>query len=523
MIKYDNEMNPSNSQWKILLLVGIVVLSLSQSPSLYSAREPNSSSNVLILYDKSSNWDWVGYLSGLFLANLLGHFDVSYTLSLIETYTAGRLNQYNVIFYLGTQYNNQLPEFFIQDVLHTTRTIVWFRYNLWQLIQAQPNFSSQYGFTFDGLDTSSYDQIIYKNTVLTKNPLDAELCHITINEPTLVSVPAKARQASTGNTIPYIIHTKHFWYVADIPFTLISENDRYLAFADLLFDILQVNVKEQKRALLRLEDIDPNYNPTILRQTADYLYSQHVPFAIAVIPYYRDPLSYYQGHRPVALKMTDNPDFIAALKYMESKGGTIILHGYTHQYSNVLNAYTGVSGHDYEFFRVTENPDKTITTGPVSEDSSAWVEERINSALALLTESGLTTSIWETPHYAASYIDNQYFAKKFPATIGRVLYFDKNNSQHHALQFYPYVIRKDSYGQKIIPENIGCISPAVWFDSPSRTVNDLVITAKKNLVVRDAWASMYYHPYIGLSYLQELIPAIRELGYEFVPVTPDLY
>jgi len=47
-------------------------------------------------------------------------------------------------------------------------------------------------------------------------------------------------------------------------------------------------------------------------------------------------------------------------------------------------------------------------------------------------------------------------------------------------------------------------------------------TAKKNLVIRDAWASMYYHPYLGLSYLQQLIPEIKALGYTFVPVSSDL-
>ena len=42
---------------------------------------------------------------------------------------------------------------------------------------------------------------------------------------------------------------------------------------------------------------------------------------------------------------------VSALKYMQSKGGTIIEHGYTHQYSNVANPYDGVTGDDAEFFR----------------------------------------------------------------------------------------------------------------------------------------------------------------------------
>ena len=209
---------------------------------------------------------------------------------------------------------------------------------------------------------------------------------------------------------------------------------------------------------------------------------------------------------------------------MESKGGTIILHGYTHQYSTIPNGYSGVSADDYEFFRVMNDPQNISKNlfQAVAEDSTAWVEERVTLALSQLNDEDLSAAIWETPHYTASKIDNQYFAKKFTASIGRIFYFDNVDTRHTAQQFYPYVIQKDTYGQKVIPENLGYISPVASFNMPIRTVNDVVDTAKKNLVVRDAWASMYYHPYLGLSYLEQLVPAIKALGYEFVPVSPHL-
>ena len=93
---------------------------------------------------------------------------------------------------------------------------------------------------------------------------------------------------------------------------------------------------------------------------------------------------------------------------------------------------------------------------------------------------------------------------------------------HNAGQFFPYVIQKDTYGQKIIPENLGCVSIASSLGTPLRTVDDILLTAKKNLVVRDAWASLYYHPYLGLTYLKQLVPAISALGYEFVAISPEV-
>ena len=501
-------------------------LLLIQTPFVYAQpKEPSSISNdILILYDSVGETGWVGYLNSLFLANLIGHFNLLITRHPIDQYKTNELEKYHTTFYLGSHYNNPLPSF-INDTLHTNRTIVWFRYNFEQLTQASPQFSNQYGFTFDGIDNTGYDSIIYKKTLLSKELLDPHVGHITINNPLLAISLATARQTETGSTIPYVVHSSNLWYVADVPFTYLSENDRYLAFADLLYDILDVkDVVDTKRAILRLEDIHPNYDNTILRKIADYLFSQNVPFAISVIPVYADPLGYYTNGVPKYISIVDSPNFIRTLKYMESKGGTIILHGYSHQYSNVKNSLSGVSGHDYEFFKVTLDPATLSITSfePLDEDSEAWIDEKITAARSLLSVSDLTTDIWETPHYLASVLDNQYFAKHFSAIIGRENYFYPINTQHNAEQFFPYIINKDHYGAKVIPENLGCVLPANGLGFPIRTVEDLLLTAKKNLVIRDAWASMYYHPYLGLDYLQQLIPGIRALGYEFVPVSPEL-
>jgi len=121
------------------------------------------------------------------------------------------------------------------------------------------------------------------------------------------------------------------------PFSFISEEDRYLAFADLLHDILKMPHAESHRAVIRFEDVDPTYDTDKLRQLADYLHSEGVPFCVAVIPVYIDPYGYYNDGEPERVAMSETPEFVAALKYMTSKGGQIILHGYTHQYRNVPN------------------------------------------------------------------------------------------------------------------------------------------------------------------------------------------
>ena len=273
-------------------------------------------------------------------------------------------------------------------------------------------------------------------------------------------------------------------------------------------------------------------------EAADYLHSEGVPFLVSVIPVYRDPLGYYNHGVAETVRMSRKPEFVQTLKHLMAQGGQIVLEGYTHQYDSVPNPFTGVTGDDYEFFRVTvDERNNTVDYMPVPEDSRYWVQNRIRDALRQLRRCGLTPSAWQTPHYAASAMDYMVFADYFPLTIQRVLYFDSDegvigdngssrgmldSASHSAGQFFPYPIQRDFYGQKIAPENLGNIELVPFGGSPTRLPGDLIRVARKNRVVRDGWASAFFHPFLDTSYLQELIRGVKALGYTYVPLSDDL-
>jgi uncharacterized protein YdaL len=106
--------------------------------------------SVLIVYDSSGQYGWIGGLHARMLANLLGHFDLPYVISPVESYHAGDMNAARATFYLGTVYDNPLPAEFKADVMTTTNTLCWFRYNLWQV--AGTNFTAKFGYQFNWLD-----------------------------------------------------------------------------------------------------------------------------------------------------------------------------------------------------------------------------------------------------------------------------------------------------------------------------------------------------------------------------------
>lgn len=472
--------------------------------------------DTLILYDSANNSGWIGYLNSVFLANLLGHFNVDYTILPIEDYKS--MDSYKHVFYLGVLKNNQLPVKFTQDVLVSKIPVIWFGNNLQQLGTEGSVFAKKYGFYYHHFELSKYNKIMYKKVLLDKNKLDSSIGVIKISDNDKPQIIAKFINSKSDNeSLPYIVKSENFWYVADIPFQYIDENNRYLAFADVLYDILDIKRLPTRRALLRLEDVNPLSDPADLKNIADYLYENNVPFAVALIPVYNDPNGVYNKGNPRVVKLTDKPDLISALQYMRDKGGTVILHGYTHQYGNSSNPYTATSGDDYEFLKIKLDVAKenVISSQPVPEDSLDWVQNKIYLAETELNTAGLATSLWETPHYAASMLDNQFFAGHFLATIGRIRYYDKY-SEKYADQFFPYVIYKDVYGGKVLPENLGCIVIQSWFNFQTRTVDDILFSASKNLIVRDAWASFCYHPFLGLNELKKLVQGVQNLGYEFV-------
>ena len=241
-----------------------------------------------------------------------------------------------------------------------------------------------------------------------------------------------------------------------------------------------------------------------MRAAADYLQRKGIPFGFGLSPYYRDP----QGHEdaPFELRLRDAPELVAALKYLERKGGVLVGHGYTHQWDGASNPYNGVTGDDVEFYRVSETPDGEVKAhGPLPGDRTvAWTEHRLVAANRELAASGLAAPrIFEFPHYFASARAYRAVARWFPARWERGQYFAgllsgaPTRPDRVEGQFFPYVVR-DVYGTKVLPENLGSISPTTWHSYKARRPDDLVRAARANLVVRDGFAAFYFHPFLEL-------------------------
>ena len=477
---------------------------------------------TLILYDTTGQYGWLGEVYATQTANLSSHFG-SWTAAPVANYKNGDLTPYTAVIYLGSTYDEPLPTAFLDDVTATTKSVTWVYDNLWSLTGHDSTFAAKHGFTSGLFDFSNVAQVDYKGKKLTRDTsAGSGIMNLAISDPTKLTTLATAvRPDST--TFPWAVKSGNFTYVSEIPFAYVTHDDRYLAFADLLFDSLAPATVERHRALVRIEDVGPDSDPAEIRAIADYLYAQKAPFSVAVYPRYRNPKGINNGGKAEDYTLLQRPLVVSALKYMQSKGGTLIEHGYTHQFGTVANPYDGASGNDFEFYAAhVDAKNSVIYDGPVAGDSSSWALGRMLSSRLLFMAAGLgSPTTFEFPHYAGSAVDyaaaNTLFGKRYE----RGLYFPgvltgaKLDYTRQFGQFFPYSVR-DVYGSAVIPENIGNVEPDAFNNHPARLPADLIASANRNLVVRDGMASFFYHPYLGTAYLKQLVTGIKAQGYTFV-------
>ena len=525
--------------------------------AVQKARQPAAvpaGPKTLIVYDNPPNSEFskLGMVFGIMLKNLMGHFDSNAELLPVQNYVAGKMQHYDATFYLGSYYGNPLPAAFLSDVSTTQKTVVWFNYNLAQLAwNPAYGFPAKLGFKFSGLrgmnsvptaanpSPGFFDTISYKGKSFVKHYVfdaasatikaDPDIGMTTVLDPARATVLASVSNPRTGETAPYVTRSGNFWYVADMPFSFIGPRDRYLVLCDLLHDMLGVQHAESHQALVRLEDVGAKVSVQAMKTLTDYLHGKSIPFSIAVIPRYEDPLGVFNGGIAQTITLSQATHLKTAIDYALPRGGEVVMHGYTHQYSNKRDPHTGVSGHDYEFWDITTN-------APVAEDSAAWTLERLHAGLAELTRNGYTPVAWETPHYHASALASKAMAQVFGTTYQRVVYFTADqpnfsrvpNKDFAMGQIFPYVINKDYYGQRILPESLGNIQYETnTMDSVSNANHswqDIVTNAEYAKTVRDGFASFFFHPFLlepaarapGYQDFQSVINGITALGYTWV-------
>ena len=514
----------------------------------YVKAEPVRPRKIAIFYDDVS-YDlnkMYGPIYTRFTLNLLGHFNLDATALPISRYKAGVVEDFDVIFYVGTDPSSTIPEAFFTDIVATGKTVVWLGDNLYNIPDADDAaFARRYGFKNYGVllvgertpdnpvNPNFYDVVTYKGVDLTRDgKFDTSFSGVLITDPGKVHVWAELRNLTSGDAQPYILQSGNLWFVAGMPFNALEANTPYLAFCDLLHDILGIEHEEFHQAMIRLEDVHAKNPAASLRELNRFLNERQVPYSIAVIPLYRDPHGIYNYGVPEEIPLSGDGKATPvrlALQRAVRDGARIIMHGYSHQFDQAGARSGGVSAESFEFW------DKANEL-PVPGESPRMVLGRLAHGLAELTAAGLPPDYFEMPHYRASPLAYRLVPSAFARTYQRVAYYSSelddvaNNprlGREQLEQQYPFVIQRDYYGQYIVPENIGYL----YYKDGKSSVDDLLGKARAMTVVRDGIASFFVHPFLfnsgikdaAWSDLAAVIDGMTAMGYRWTndPDRPD--
>jgi uncharacterized protein YdaL len=469
------------------IIVGVALLSI---PALTWSEDAQPIRKVLIVVEGKTDLKNYAMGDGRQLATLLGHFQATATVHGLDRYTSGEIDSYDVTFYIGFHADNLVPAVFMDDVLKSSRPLVWLNTGFKEFSAAR-NVRQRFGFAVSRLDsTSVFDGVRFNGRVFKKG--EQNINTVELVKGSGAKVLATAYSAKTKRELPYLVQSDNLLYFADSPFSGAGEADRYLLFADMLHDILHQTHPESHSALIRIEDVTPLENPNALRDIADILSGRGIPFLVGVVPFYVDP------GEGIHVSLSEKPELVDALKYMVQSGGTIVMHGVTHQYK-------GVTASDYEFWDDNAN-------GPIREQTPEQIERKLDMGIQEFMKNGLYPVIWETPHYTASLMMYKVVAKYFSSAMEQRLSLEDFDYS----QFFPYIIEKDLFGQKIYPENLGYIPLESEKSAGEEHVRALIENARANLAVRDGFASCFFHAFLDLDLLKQLVDGVRDLGYTYV-------
>jgi uncharacterized protein YdaL len=478
----------------ILKFLVCLVLLTAAMPLSRAAATP-SPQPILILVEGTGNPNSPAVGDGRQLANLLGHFSTVIDLRGVNEYTPGLMRRYARTFYIGFNAENRVPRDFLDDVMRLEMPLVWIHTGFAEFSRSHAP-AQRFGFSVSGIDSSGeFTRVRRGGAVFTRE--EPNINRIGIVDRARVEVLASAVSSRHGGEIPYIVRSGPLIYVADSPFALAGPTDRYLLFADMLHDILGEDHEESHSAIIRIEDVNPMENPDKLRDIADLLSARGVPFLVGVTPIYVNP------GEGIRVTLSDKPEIVDALKYMVRNGGTIVMHGVTHQYK-------GITASDYEFWDESTN-------GPIREETSESIVRRLEMGVQEFMKNGLYPLLWETPHYAASGLLYSTIGRFFTAAVEQRLVIE--NSDYS--QFFPYVIRRDLYGQTVYPENLGFVPLELEGAALREHVHALVNGARAHLNVRDGFASHFFHAFVDLHVLEELVDSIQGLGYTYLDLREE--
>lgn len=438
--------------------------------------------NVLIIYSPSDDNDLTQIR---LLDSIVGQFTNNITIMDAGHFTHAATDQYSDVIYFGLK-KDIVPldvKNFIEDFKGTAFVI---GYNIEQ-------FDKRYSFiTTDREELLTSIQFTDKNI---QEMLPEDRIAVRINK-TLQAKNILLGQTKEGTTNPIMVSKDNSYYLSCE--SLFNPMGNLLS--EVLHDLYSKNA--QHKIYLRLEDIHPKTDPDTLLEIAKYLKKEHVPYMAVVIPEYTNQKTKQTLH------LADSPKLVKTLQYMQANGGSIVLHGYKHQYRSQE------TGEGFEYWDVKndrpilQRPNDKITSDSITKEGLAYEHQyilnSIRQGVQQLVAHKLYPLAFEAPHYAMSQMGYDILAKHFSTYIGQAQLTDKTWKSVYAplSESQPRFLK----GMTLLPETLGYME-----QGNPRALSVMKQTALDYEKYSGSYLSCFYHPYLGVDTLKKVVTMLKAL------------
>ncbi|MFK2826439.1 polysaccharide deacetylase family protein [Bacillus sp. B190/17] len=483
------------SKRMVILLIFVTSFTLFlQGPNISAAKK--SEPKVLVIYtSKDGKVD--EYQRSLDM--IISHFTTDVTF--ISSSEVGKqdLTAVTHLFYYG-QVASQLPPAFVNLFDDYEGTFVAIGYN-----------SDQLGDQFSFINPL-HEREINQLTLTSSKEKKLDLDHQNIVDTQLTKnaeILLEGKKVGDTTAYPVMVKKQNHYYCA---FDSMSSRESIL-FGEVLHDIFQPDHTAKHPAYIRLEDVHPLVDPKNIKEIAKVLKEKNIPYMVAVIPVYINPETGKKYH------FSDSPELLKVLKEMQKDGGSIVLHGYTHQFR------ASETGEGFEFWDVEHNrpiyaaADKPFTLRKESDFGTKaayenylnklqkherkYIETKLTKGIQELASYGLYPLAFEAPHYTMSQNGYQVVSEYFSTYVGQVQLSDENWG---IMDGAPYITSPSFLnGMQLLPETLGYVRP----DDP-KAVQNIMKEAEIMKLTEDGMLAAFYHPYLGVDGFKKLIEEMEK-------------
>lgn len=488
---------------KIFLMLAIMLTGtfFDMLPS-YAKNTKAKEPNVLIVYSSPSQE--IGQEERM-LDMLIGHFTSNITFKPIADVQTEDVKAVTHLFYFGER-KEALLESFRNSLESFTGTFVALGYNVEQLGK-RFSFLKPVGegifskITFTGNNDKVLS--VFPQTVL----------NVSTSKETQINI-----KASHGpkNEYPFMVKHDENYYFA----SAVLNQQLAIILGEALHDVFQQEHVNGHTGYIRLEDVHPKVDPQKLMEIAEVLKERQIPYMVAVIPIYVNSKTNKEYH------LADSPELLKVLRFIQDNGGSIVLHGYTHQFRS------SETGEGFEFWDVEHNMpiyhannDKVERKTESDFDSvqsyeqyrkeqvafeTSYVETKLKKGIQELANYGLYPLAFEAPHYTMSQNGYAVTSRFFSTYVGQVQTSDQD---WRMMNTAPYITKPTFLkGMKLLPETIGYVEP-----NDAKAIEKMLKNAKENLIVRDGMIAGFYHPYLGAGEFIKLLDELEKIpGIEWI-------